>query len=102
MTFILCVGVQAVLSQTMVRNMLLHSGWQLLVLSTLIFGVGDVCSGHGDVCTGKILVDYYGSLRSGRPAAYDWIGLDSACPPLYNASDASTFDKSGNPLRPPG
>ena len=34
---------QAVLSQVMVRNMLLHSGWQLIVLSFIIFGMGDVC-----------------------------------------------------------
>ena len=46
---------QAVLSQTMVRNMICHASWQLLILSALIFGVGDVCDGHGNVCTGPVL-----------------------------------------------
>ena len=43
------------LSQTMVRNMICHASWQLLILSALIFGVGDVCDGHGNVCTGPVL-----------------------------------------------
>jgi len=71
---------QAVLSQTMVRNMVCHAAWQLLILSTLIFGVGDVCEGHGDVCTGPVLVDHFGALRSGRPASYDIDSLAGACP----------------------
>jgi hypothetical protein len=45
---------QAVLSRTMVRNMVCHAAWQLVVLSTLIFSLGDVCEGHGNVCTGKV------------------------------------------------
>mmetsp|Transcript_5585 Transcript_5585/g.12989 ORF Transcript_5585/g.12989 Transcript_5585/m.12989 type:complete len:1056 (-) Transcript_5585:318-3485(-) len=92
---------QAVLSQTMVRNMILHASWQLIVLSFLIFGMGDVCRGTGSVCEGEILVDYFGNIRSGRPAAYDWNGVPGACIPMYNSSDPSTFDaKTGKPLRP--
>jgi Ca2+ transporting ATPase len=90
---------QAVLSQTMVRNMILHSGWQLIVLTALIFGVGDVCTGHGDVCTGTVYINNYGSLRSGRPAAYDFNGVPGLCPPVYDPKDSSTFDASGAPLR---
>jgi len=73
---------QAVLSQTMVRNMVCHAVWQLLILSGLIFGLGDVCEGHGDVCTGKVLVDYWGVMRSGRPTFYDTSELEGACVPL--------------------
>jgi len=91
---------QAVLSQTMVRNMVLHSTWQLLVLSALIFGLGDVCEGHGDECTGKVYVDYYGSIKSGRPGAYDMDGVEGVCPPVFNAADAATAHADGSPLRP--
>jgi Ca2+ transporting ATPase len=66
---------QAVLSQTMVRNMILHSSWQLIVLSFIIFGMGDVCRGNGQTCEGEIFVDNFGKLRSGRPTAYDWNGV---------------------------
>ncbi len=45
---------QAVLSQTMVRNMVCHATWQLAVLSALIFGLGDVCEGRGNTCSGKV------------------------------------------------
>jgi len=89
----------AVLSQTMVRNMILHSGWQLIVLTALIFGIGDVCNGNGDVCTGTVYVDNYGSIRSGRPAGYDFNGVAGLCPPVYDAKDSSTFDTLGKPLR---
>jgi len=89
----------AVLSQTMVRNMILHSGWQLIVLTALIFGIGDVCTGNGDVCTGTVFVDNYGSIRSGRPAGYDFNGVAGLCPPVYDAKDSSTFDALGKPLR---
>jgi Ca2+ transporting ATPase len=90
---------QAVLSQTMVRNMLCHAAWQLAVLTALIFGLGDVCHGAGDICEGQVLVDKYGALRSGRPPAFDMGGLEGACPPVYNASDPSTADGTGQPLR---
>jgi len=90
---------QAVLSQVMVRNMILHSSWQLVVLSFLIFGVGDVCQGSGNVCSGTVYVDYYGPLRSGRPGAYDFAGVAGVCPPVFNASDPSTIGADGLPLR---
>jgi len=90
---------QAVLSQTMVRNMILHSSWQLVVLSALIFGIGDVCTGHGDTCTGTIYTDNYGALRSGRPAAYDYNNVPGMCPPVFDPNDATTMDSAGNPLR---
>ena len=92
---------QAVLSQTMVRNMLCHAAWQLALLTGLIFGLGDVCHGTGDVCEGQIMVDRYGALRSGRPPSYDMGGLPGACPPVHNASDPSTMDGTGRPLRDP-
>jgi len=93
---------QAVLSQTMVRNMILHSSWQLIVLSFIIFGMGDVCRGTGQTCEGQdTFVDNFGKLRSGRPTAYDWNNVPGVCIPPYNASDPSTFDAStGKPLRP--
>jgi len=92
---------QAVLSQTMVRNMILHSGWQLIVLSFIIFGMGDVCRGTGSICEGEVFVDNFGKLRSGRPTAYDWNGVPGVCIPPYNASDPATFDAAtGKPLRP--
>jgi P-type Ca2+ transporter type 2B len=90
---------QAVLSQTMVRNMLCHAAWQLALLTALIFGLGDVCHGTGDVCEGQVLVDKYGALRSGRPPSFD-MG-DWACPPVHNQSDPSTMDGTGRPLRDP-
>ena len=71
---------QAVLSQTMVRNMVLHAGWQLIVLSFIIFGMGDVCRGTGSVCEGEVFVDNFGKLRSGRPTAYDWNGVPGLVP----------------------
>ena len=91
---------QAVLSQTMVRNMILHSSWQLIVLSFIIFGMGDVCRGTGQTCEGQtIFADNFGKLRSGRPTSYDWNGVEGVCMPVYNASDPSTYDKTGKPLR---
>ena len=93
---------QAVLSQTMVRNMILHSSWQLIVLSFIIFGMGDVCRGNAQTCEGQeTFVDNFGKLRSGRPTAYDWNGVPGVCIPVYNASDPSTYDAAtGKPLRP--
>ena len=92
---------QAILSQTMVRNMLLHSSWQLIVLSFIIFGMGDVCRGTGQTCEGtETFVDYFGNLRSGRPTAFDWNGVPGVCIPAYNASDPATYDAAtGKPLR---
>jgi Ca2+ transporting ATPase len=49
---------QAVLSQTMVRNMILHSSWQLIVLSFIIFGMGDVCRGNGQTCEGQAQTNF--------------------------------------------
>jgi len=73
---------QQLLSPQMLRSMVVQSGWQLFVLTMLIFGMGDVCQGHGDVCTGPVLVNWLGSIRSGRPASFDMSGLEGTCPPL--------------------
>ena len=57
---------------------------------------GDVCQGSGNVCSGTVYVDYYGPLRSGRPGAYDFAGVEGVCPPVFNASDPSTVRASSH------
>jgi hypothetical protein len=60
----------------MVRNMVCHAAWQLLILSALIFGVGDVCEGHGDVCTGPARLPPLLLSRDGMPP----LTAAGACP----------------------
>jgi hypothetical protein len=47
-----------VLSNIMVKNMLLHAGWQIVILFTLIFGVGEVCSRDGQTCSPAALSNF--------------------------------------------
>ena len=42
------------------------------------------------MCSGTVYVDYYGPLRSGRPGAYDFAGVEGVGPPVFNATDPST------------
>ncbi len=47
-----------VLSNIMVKNMVLHAGWQIVILFTLIFGVGEVCSRDGQTCSPAALSNF--------------------------------------------
>lgn len=47
-----------VLSNIMVKNMVLHAGWQIVILFTLIFGVGEVCSRDGLTCSPAALSNF--------------------------------------------
>ncbi len=86
---------QALLSKIMVRNMFCHALWQLAVLFTLIFAVGDVCEAgeSKDRCGGTPYKDLLGDLRSGRPLEYDRMYLpeDVSCTLPLNAENAKTF-----------
>ena len=104
---------RGVLSKTMIKNMLLHAAWQLIVLFTLIFGVGNVCKDGEKACTMAPLsnFEFMGArpfaVPSGRPAGYDLASTaaSGACPPAYNPADKTTFTKSRGkqtPLRPEG
>ena len=56
----------------MLRSLICHATYQLVVLFFVIFMVGDVCPGStGNVCTTPVLYTGYGGLRSGRPADFD-------------------------------
>ena len=91
-----------VLSKTMVKNMLLHASWQLIVLFTLIFGVGNVCQDGAKSCTMAPLsnFEFMGArpfaVPSGRPAGFDLASTaaSGACPPAFDPSDKKTFTKS--------
>mmetsp|Transcript_24049 Transcript_24049/g.60409 ORF Transcript_24049/g.60409 Transcript_24049/m.60409 type:complete len:1134 (+) Transcript_24049:108-3509(+) len=105
---------RGVLSKTMVKNMTLHAAWQLIILGTLIFVVGDIenCPpGSAKSCVPKPgalsgLTGYYDSqpfaIASGRPSGFDRAATaaSGACPPAFNASDSSTYKKSRGKLVP--
>jgi len=102
-----------VLSKTMVKNMVLHAGWQLIVLFALIFGVGNVCSNGQKNCKMARFsnVEFMGAkpleIASGRPSGFDLASTaaSGACPPVFDPNDKKTFTKSYGkvtPLRPEG
>ena len=65
---------QQLLSPKMLRSLICHAAYQLIVLFVVIFAVGDVCpdTHEGNVCRpGTILSEGIGGLRSGRPPAFD-------------------------------
>jgi len=108
---------RGVLSKVMMKNMLMHAAWQLLVLGVLIFLVGDVCQPGQELCDcsrGALshIDGYFGTkplyIPSGRPAGFDLAttAASGACPPFFNSSDSSTYTKSWQgvmtPLRPAG
>eukprot|EP00286_Rhodomonas_abbreviata_P006837 CAMPEP_0181326618 /NCGR_PEP_ID=MMETSP1101-20121128/21609_1 /TAXON_ID=46948 /ORGANISM="Rhodomonas abbreviata, Strain Caron Lab Isolate" /LENGTH=1138 /DNA_ID=CAMNT_0023435113 /DNA_START=148 /DNA_END=3564 /DNA_ORIENTATION=+ len=93
-----------VLSKTMVKNMLLHAAWQLVVLVTLILFVGDVCQPGQDICDCvrsplSDVTGYHGTkpfyIPSGRPAGFDLAATadSGACPPLFDEKNTSTWTK---------
>lgn len=104
---------RAVLSKIMIKNMVLHALWQLVVLFVLIFGVGNVCSDGKKQCVMAPLsnVEFMGKkpfeIPSGRPSGFDLASTaaSGACPPAFDPSDKKTFTKKGGkqiPLRPEG
>jgi magnesium-transporting ATPase (P-type) len=86
---------QALLSKIMLRNMFCHALWQLAVLFTIVFAVGDVCEAGEtkDQCGGVPYKDLIGDLRSGRPLEYDRMYLpdDVRCISSLNTEDPKTF-----------
>eukprot|EP00960_Hanusia_phi_P000098 2818-Hanusia_phi.AAC.5 len=106
---------RAVLSKIMMKNMILHALWQLVILAVLIFAVGDVCQPHQQLCdcSKSLLSDltgYWGSkpfhVPSGRPKSYDFASTAAAgaCPPVFDPADKKTFEKKRGkvvPLRSP-
>jgi len=105
---------QPIMSRRMMRFMLGHGTWQLIVLSCLIFLVGDVCQmgTTADECVpGSTQHNLWSDLRSGRPTAFDisYFGLNATCAPPFDAEDSSTYTLVGGkgnatkvPLRGPG
>eukprot|EP00286_Rhodomonas_abbreviata_P007986 CAMPEP_0181334288 /NCGR_PEP_ID=MMETSP1101-20121128/26162_1 /TAXON_ID=46948 /ORGANISM="Rhodomonas abbreviata, Strain Caron Lab Isolate" /LENGTH=1182 /DNA_ID=CAMNT_0023444219 /DNA_START=304 /DNA_END=3852 /DNA_ORIENTATION=- len=96
---------QALLSQVMVRNMIFHALWQLLILLFLIFAVGDICDQGEtiDVCAGVPYPggDKVGTLRSGRPVDFDQSLITSSfsCVFQYDQENPGTYyDVTGMPL----
>ncbi|EKX52947.1 hypothetical protein GUITHDRAFT_161121 [Guillardia theta CCMP2712] len=72
---------QPLLSPYMLRSLLCHAIWQLIILCIFIFGVGDVCpdSHNLNYCgNSTIYHDNIGAVKSGRPAAFDSQYLPSA------------------------
>mmetsp|Transcript_43410 Transcript_43410/g.88814 ORF Transcript_43410/g.88814 Transcript_43410/m.88814 type:complete len:1057 (+) Transcript_43410:288-3458(+) len=74
---------QPLLSRYMLRSLLCHGVWQLIVLFIAIFAIGEVCTDATSVsyCPG-------GALKSGRPASFDAMSLsDEHCVPLVNRTE---------------
>jgi len=81
---------QQLLSPRMLRSLICHAIYQLMVLFIVIFSVGDVCpdTHEGNFCLTPVLSDGIGDLRSGRPPAFDkefFVSADTeTCLPLAN------------------
>jgi len=105
---------RSVLSKTMMKNMFLHAGWQLVVLGFILFYVGDVCN---PATAGEELCDCRRSpfsstlglagskpfdIPSGRPRGYDFASTadSGACPPVFNPENASTFTRRRGDIVP--
>jgi len=97
---------RGVLSQTMIKNMVLHAAWQLVILGGLIFMVGDICIPSTDaspqVCTPRALskfVGFYGSqpfnVPTGRPLGFDLAvtAASGACPMAFDLEDKNTWKR---------
>eukprot|EP00283_Hemiselmis_rufescens_P003929 CAMPEP_0173418082 /NCGR_PEP_ID=MMETSP1357-20121228/310_1 /TAXON_ID=77926 /ORGANISM="Hemiselmis rufescens, Strain PCC563" /LENGTH=1081 /DNA_ID=CAMNT_0014380511 /DNA_START=137 /DNA_END=3382 /DNA_ORIENTATION=- len=104
---------QPLLSNRMIRQLVGHSGWQMFVLFLMIFALGDVCPpspANHDLCApfGKLYHDAAGTMRSGRPDAYDsqYYTYDETCIPPYSEDNPKSYafnETTGamDPLRPP-
>jgi Ca2+ transporting ATPase len=83
------------LSKIMVRNMIFHSIWQLAILLTLIFAIGDVCeAGESiDVCAGTPYKDMPFALRSGRPSDFDLelVPDQNTCVPKFDPEKSDSY-----------
>lgn len=86
---------QPLLSAVMLRSMVCHSAWQILLLFALIFAVGDVCEapGEGARCVGRAAHDALGDLKSGRPSSFDRdvYVAGAHCVPAFDPAEDSTF-----------
>jgi len=89
---------QPLLSNRMIRQLVGHSGWQLVILFLMIFALGDVCPpdpANHDLCEayGKLYHDAVGTMRSGRPESYDsqYFTYEDTCIPPFSEDDPRSF-----------
>mmetsp|Transcript_31673 Transcript_31673/g.77666 ORF Transcript_31673/g.77666 Transcript_31673/m.77666 type:complete len:1129 (-) Transcript_31673:386-3772(-) len=97
---------QPLLSQRMIRSLVGHACYQMLLLFVIIFAVGDVCAPNPldlDTCLvgGKVYKDNWGILRSGRPVSFDqqYYTYDETCIAPFDDTNPKTFtfnETSGN------
>jgi magnesium-transporting ATPase (P-type) len=88
---------QQLLSPMMLRSLISHATYQLIVLFIVIFAVGDVCpdTRAGNMCRTPVLSAGIGGIRSGRPPAFDkefFLADTDTCLPVFKPDDPSTYD----------